>query len=266
MTFTDQIGNRVTLKDTPNRIVSLVPSQTEFLCDLGLEEKIVGITRFCTHPQEKTKAIEKIGGTKQFDIEKIMSLRPDLIIGNKEENYESGITELKKHFSVWMSDIYTLEDNYAMMRSIAKIMDRKSVGEAIIAEIQESLFQYQTQKLNSRKKHKAAYFIWRKPYMVAANNTFIHHMLEEFGVENVFQNFSRYPEIEPEMLSELKPAYIFLSSEPYAFKTHHIQEFRNFSPSSKVILVDGEMFSWYGSRLRYTAAYFKKLNSDISAH
>jgi len=261
LTSVDQLGNTVEINFPPKQIVSLVPSQTELLFDLGLDEEIVGITRFCIHPKEKVKTKEKIGGTKQFNIEKIKSLQPDLIIGNKEENYEKGIEELQKYFPVWMSDIYTLKDSYAMMEEVSKITDRELPGKKLTDEIKSSFLQLNTEQSALKT---AAYFIWRKPYMIAAGNTFIHHLLQIFGVKNVFENEIRYPEINPELLAELKPDFIFLSSEPYRFTEKHLEEFNSFSPSSKVILVDGEMFSWYGSRLKFTARYFTELRKQLA--
>ena len=259
ITTEDQLQNKLEIQFPPQRIVSLVPSQTEFLFDIGLDEQITGITRFCIHPAEKVKTKPKIGGTKQFDLEKIKSLEPDLIIGNKEENYEEGISELQKHFSVWMSDIYTLQDSFAMMREVSRIAGAEREGEELVKRIET---EFQSLPVVEAAK-TAAYFIWRKPYMVAAQHTFIDHMLGVYGVSNVFGNLTRYPEINPEELGALKPDLIFLSSEPYRFAEKHLDEFRNFSPGAKVILVDGELFSWYGSRLLHSASYFKQLRSEI---
>ncbi len=260
-TSTDQLGDTITCNFPPQRIVSLVPSQTELLFDLGLEKQIAGITRFCIHPADKVDSITKIGGTKRFDIEKIKALKPDLIIGNKEENYREGIEELKQHFPVWMSDIYTLEDAYSMMNEVAHITDRSNVGARLVEKIREEF-----NNLQSFGGIRAAYFIWRKPYMVAANNTFIHHLLKSLGIINVFEDKARYPEISIESIAELKPDFIFLSSEPYSFTEKHFEEFQSFSPTSKVVLVDGEMFSWYGSRLQYAPAYFEKLRSELTRY
>ncbi len=256
----DQLGNKIQFSFPPKRIISLVPSQTELLFDLGLDEEIVGVTRFCIHPKDQVKTKEKIGGTKRFDIEKTKSLQPDLIIANKEENYEEGITELQKYFPVWLSDIYNLDDAYAMMREVSRITNRELEGQKIIQEIKTNFSQLYTSNFGLQT---CAYFIWRKPYMVVAKNTFIDSMLYVFGMKNVFEDLERYPEINPGLLTERKPDFIFLSSEPYSFSEKHFDEFKEFSPSSKIILVDGEMFSWYGSRLKYSAKYFKELRIQL---
>lgn len=256
----DQLGHEVKINFPPQRIVSLVPSQTEFLFDIGLEKEIVGITRFCIHPSEEVKGKEKIGGTKRFDFENIKSLQPDLIIGNKEENYQEGIEELRRSYPVWMSDIYTLENAYSMMREVSRITGKEKEGEALVEEIGKGFSTLSTQ--NSELK-TVAYFIWRKPYMVAASGTFIDHLLGVFGMKNVYADLSRYPEIQPEILAERKPDFILLSSEPYSFAEKHFEEFQSFCPASKVVLVNGEMFSWYGSRLKHTSTYFRELKQEL---
>lgn len=254
------MNRTLTVPVSPRRIVSLVPSQTELLFDLGLEDEICGITRYCIHPHDKVTHVAKIGGTKQFDIEKIKSLQPDLIIGNKEENYEEGIAELEKHFPVWMSDIYTLDDSLNMIQQVGQLVNRTEKAGLICNEITAGFNGFS----GALQGKKAAYFIWRKPYMVAADNTFINHMLHRLGLTNVFNMQSRYPEIEPADLQALQPDYIFLSSEPYRFTVNHYDEFKSFCPNAAVLLVDGELFSWYGSRLRHTVTYFEKLQKQLT--
>ena len=257
------MGQEVTLPLYPKRIISLVPSQTELLFDLGLDDEIVGVTRFCIHPSDKVSSKIRVGGTKNFDIDKIKELNPDLIIGNKEENYEEGINELKKHFPVWMSDITSLDDAYQMMTSIGEITGKSKEANDLIGIINSSFNELSI--FNSQLSiNSCAYFIWRKPYMVAASGTFIDHLLGVFGVRNVFVDLSRYPELTAAQIAAASPDLIFLSSEPYAFNDKHIEEFKSISPKSKVIIVDGELFSWYGSRLRHTAGYFKDLHQSIS--
>jgi ABC-type Fe3+-hydroxamate transport system substrate-binding protein len=256
LTSTDQLGNAIQLPFPPKRIVSLVPSQTEFLFDIGLDNEVKGITRFCIHPKEKVKSKTVIGGTKQFDIEKIKSLKPDLIIGNKEENYLEGIEVLSKYFPVWMSDIYTLEDACSMMSEVSRITNREIEGRSIVHQIQKDFSELNQSDFSGKS---CAYFIWRKPYMAAASNTFIDDMLSRIGLKNVYGHLNRYPEILPHEMATLKPDYIFLSSEPYSFSEKHFDEFKEFCPSSKVMVVDGEIFSWYGSRLLKVREYFRSL-------
>ena len=257
----DQLGDIIEIPFPLVRIISLVPSQTEFLFDMGLEQEIAGVTRFCIHPEDKVQFIEKIGGTKRFDIEKIKSLKPDLIIGNKEENYEEGILELKKDFPVWMSDIYTLTDSFNMMLEVGRVTNRTKESSHLVEIIRNA---FSTLQESASAAKSCAYFIWRKPYMVAASSTFINEMIKVVGLKNVFEKGSRYPEINPAELAELKPDYIFLSSEPYSFSEKHFEEFTEFVPTAKLVLVDGEMFSWYGSRLRLAPAYFFNLKQQLT--
>ncbi len=257
----DQLGNIITLSQPPRRIISLVPSQTELLFDLGLQSKIVGITKFCIHPVDKVKFVTKIGGTKNFDFEVIKSLKPDLIIGNKEENYEEGIITLQNDFTVWMSDIFTLQDALDMICKVGQLVEKEPKATTIATNISNSFSQLPA--LYSSKP-TAAYFIWRKPFMAAAKDTFIDNMLQKAGFTNVFNHLCRYPEINPLQLHSANPDFIFLSSEPYPFKQKHIAELQEICPLSRILLVDGELFSWYGSRLVKSAAYFLELRKLVS--
>lgn len=254
--FIHQLGNRNRISSPPQRIISLVPSQTEFLADLELEDRVVGITKFCVHPEawRKTKTI--IGGTKNFDVDKIRSLRPDLIICNKEENYEEGIVQLQSVCPVWMSDIVTLQDSYRMMEDIGDLTDTKNKASDIVSEIKISLFEIQ--KLRSLR---TLYLIWKKPWMGAASGTFINEMMTVAGFANCLENETRYPELTSEAIRQLNPELILLSSEPYPFNESHFKELTAICPDAKIVLVDGEMFSWYGSRLLKFAGYVKYLKT-----
>ncbi len=259
MPFTDQLQNAIFLPEKPKRIISLVPSQTELFFDLGLENEVVGITKFCIHPEEKVKTKVKIGGTKNFNFERIDQLQPDLIIGNKEENYQEGIEKLAAKYPVWMSDIFTLEDALDMIRRVGELTGRPQKAAEIANKIeQEFTALEQPQTLIS-----AAYFIWKDPYMVAGQNTFIDAMLPRCGFRNVFATTERYSEVSQEMLRHANPEVILLSSEPYPFKEKHLRVFQEICPAATIKIVDGEMFSWYGSRLLKTPAYFRKLQAEV---
>lgn len=251
--FIDQLHREIEIPFPPKRIISLVPSQTELLFDLGLEDEIIGITKFCIHPKEQFKIKEKIGGTKQLNLSKIRSLKPDLIIGNKEENEQLQVEELMQEYPVWMSDIYNLNDALMMIRGIGEVVDRKLKAEEIAHQIQKNF-----EDLVMHPPKKVLYFIWKDPYLLAGKNTFIDEMLQRAGFENIIQE-QRYPEFSFAALSSLQPESVFLSSEPYPFKEKHIQAFQEIWPEAQIQLVDGEMFSWYGSRLLKAADYFKSL-------
>jgi ABC-type Fe3+-hydroxamate transport system substrate-binding protein len=267
--FTDQLNRRIELPSTPQRIISLVPSQTELLYDLGLREEVVGITKFCIHPEEWFRSKTRIGGTKKYDFDKIRALKPDLIIGNKEENEKEGIEELMREFPVWMSDIYTLKDALWMIAALGALLGKNRTATNLKLEI-EAGFHRLTHNTSSPEsgvrapRLKTAYFIWRNPYMTAGHDTFINEMMELCRFENVFlDRTSRYPEVSAEEIIAAKPELVLLSSEPYPFKEAHIREFREMLPGAKIKVVDGEIFSWYGSRLLKTPGYLDALRREI---
>lgn len=265
MTFTDQLNRTVTLPAwPPRRIVSLVPSQTELLADLGLENEVVGITKFCVHPEEWFWEKTRVGGTKTLNFEKIKSLHPDLIIGNKEENERAQIEELAADFPVWMSDVYTLEDAYDMIGRVGELIGKTAEAQKLLAKIQGSFSTNNQQRTANNNETRVAYFIWRKPFMVAGKHTFIDEMLRVAGFQNVFSHKNRYPEISLDELAAEQPEVILLSSEPYPFSEKHFEPFREVCPHARIQLVDGEMFSWYGSRLVHSAAYFRKLRKTLN--
>lgn len=257
LAYTDQLGDEIILATAPKRIISLVPSQTELLADLNLTDEVVGITKFCVHPGEWLKSKTVVGGTKQFNFEIIDSLRPDLIIGNKEENYREGIEILKKKYPVWMSDIITLADSLSMIDSIGKLTSRPVESNRIIQSIKQSFSQ-----LPEFQASRVLYLIWRKPWMAAGVATFIDTLVTTLGLKNAVTE-SRYPELTSESLANLNPEYVFLSSEPYPFQEKHQQEIKRLLPNAKIVLVDGEMFSWYGSRLMKFPEYAKVLRSTL---
>jgi ABC-type Fe3+-hydroxamate transport system substrate-binding protein len=264
--FTDQLNRTLDIPHLPQRIISLVPSQTELLYDLGLREEVVGITKFCLHPEEWFRTKIRVGGTKKYDFEKIKALAPDLIIGNKEENEQQQIEELMKHYPVWMSDIYTLADARDMVLKIGDLLDRQVEAGALQLKIEKAFADLSNFLRISLVPKRVAYFIWRQPYMVAASHTFIDHLLQHCGFTNVFtgEGFQRYPNVTAEQLKAADPEVILLSSEPYPFQEKHVAEFQSICKNAKIITVDGELFSWYGSRLLHAPSYFKNLIQTLS--
>lgn len=253
--FTDQLGNEITINYPPKRIVSLVPSQTELLFDLGLDEQIVGLTKFCIHPIEKFAAKQKVGGTKKLKIDVIRALKPDLIIGNKEENSRADIELLQQEFAVWMSDIYSLEDAMQTITDIGVLVDRAPEAAYLNHLINAGFNDLQSLALTKGIDKAVAYVIWKDPYMFAGKHTFIDDILRKIGLRNVVVE-SRYPELTLVQLETANCQLVLLSSEPYPFKEKHIKEIQLALPNAKVMLVDGEMFSWYGSRLVKAVQYF----------
>jgi ABC-type Fe3+-hydroxamate transport system substrate-binding protein len=259
-TYTDQLGNSIHLKQRPKRIISLVPSQSEFLWQIGAEPELVGITKFCIHPEKMFGSVQKVGGTKKLSLEKIRQLNPDLIIGNKEENDRSQIEMLQKEFPVWMSDICTFENAFKMMEDLGVILERESEARSMVTSIKESLSRIK----NIFSKQTVAYFIWNEPYMFAAKDTFIDHVLNHIGLENALSHLKRYPQLSSEGLQGLEPDYCFLSSEPFPFKEEHVKKLQEKLPEAKIRIVDGEVFSWYGSRMLHLKKYIEELHTGIT--
>ena len=251
-TVIDQVGRTVLIPKFPKRIISLVPSQTELLFDLGLDQRVVGITKFCVHPKEWFRTKARIGGTKKLDFNTISDLNPDLIIANKEENNKEDIERLEKDFPVWVSDINNLDSALEMIRLVGEITSTDA--SELVSKIERNFQQLKP----FYPEQKTLYLIWKDPYMSAGSDTFISDIMNRFGLKNAVKE-TRYPKLSEEDISELNPDLVLLSSEPYPFKKKHIQELQQLLPNAEIKLVDGEMFSWYGSRLKLTPSYLNSL-------
>lgn len=251
----DQVGNSISLEAAPKRIVSLVPSQTELLHYFGLEAETVGITKFCIHPNQWFQTKDRVGGTKNLNLDKVRALHPDLIIANKEENTKEEIEKLSEEYPVYISDINSIADAYDMIKGVGLLCDKEQLAVDLIDEIQEQFEEIKQVNL------RALYFIWKKPYMVCGTNNFIDSVLREIGLYNVVDE-PRYIELSEDRIKEFKPDLIMLSSEPYPFKEEDCIDFQDI-PGVKTILVDGELFSWYGSRMLKMKDYFNQLFSSL---
>lgn len=243
----------------------MVPSQTELLYDLGLENSIVGITKFCVHPYHFKSTKKIIGGTKKVHLEKIRLLKPDIVIANKEENTPEIVEQLKTICPVWVTDIKTIEDNFRMISDFGQLFNCRTEAQKWSDKIQFALTDF-TKSVQDVPVRKAAYFIWKNPHMVAGSDTYINNLLSLNNFENIYASKpGRYPEVEiKKMRLEGDPEVVFLSSEPYPFKDEDAFEIGRFTHHAKTVFVDGEMFSWYGSRLLKALAYFKKLHERLA--
>lgn len=253
MLFKDQLGHFLSLEKAPSRIISLVPSQTELLVDLGLEDRIVGVTKFCIHPSHIKKEKTIVGGTKTYHFDIIQKLQPDLIIGNKEENDREGIERLQENHSVWMSDISTIDESIQMIGMLGDLLRVEQKALEIAKKVKKDLGEYLP------SKGTAVYLIWNDPVMVAGKDTFIDEMMAVSGFENLMKD-SRYPILTLRELQEMEPDFLLLSSEPFPFKERHLTYYQQELPHSRIMLVDGELFSWYGSRMLKSRKYFESLD------
>lgn len=261
-TVTDQLGNTFTFENTPKRIISLVPSLTELLYEMGLENEIIGVTKFCVHPYHFSSTKISVGGTKKVHFEKIEALQPDIIICNKEENTKEMIEELQKiNKNVFVTDIISIKDCLEAIETLGVIFNKRTNANKIIDKIIFAHDDFQ-KFMQERKPQKVAYFIWANPYMVAGKDTFINTLLKLNKFENIYESREgRYPEvIVQKMRIQGDPDIVFLPSEPFPFKDEHAFELGRHTHHASTIFVDGEMFSWYGSRLIKSFDYFKKLH------
>jgi ABC-type Fe3+-hydroxamate transport system substrate-binding protein len=259
-TFTDQTARTIILPSFPRKIISLVPSITELLADIGLDEEVTGITKFCSSPPEWKDRKTRVGGTKNIHLDIIHSLEPDLILANKEENVKEQVEACAAHYPVWVSDIETLDDACEMIQQVGLMTGRIAESEMLYTGIRENF----ARLIPNVPPLTVAYLIWRDPFMTVGHDTFIHHMLCCAGFDNVCKDASRYPVITMSELIERRPQVLMLSSEPYPFNLQHLEEMQQLLPATKTILVDGSMFSWYGSRLLHAPGYFHELRQGIA--
>lgn len=249
----DQMNRTIRLEKFPERIVSLVPSQTELLFDLGLGDRVVGITKFCIHPNEWYKTKTRVGGTKNLHLDVIEKLQPDLIIGNKEENTQGDIDALEKKYPVYMSDIFAVEDALQMIADLGDLTGTELEAKKITTTVKRDFDSFTLQNKS------VLYLIWADPFMAAGGNTFIGDVIRKIGLTNCIQDpNARYPELSSDQIAELNPDFIFLSSEPFPFNESHAEKIAG-NYKGRIEFVDGELFSWYGSRMQHMKAYFTSL-------
>ncbi len=254
-TGNDATGRPITLPHRPERIISLVPSQTELLVDLGIAERLIGRTRYCIHPREKLSLVADIGGTKKIDLEKIKALKPDLFLAEKEENPVEMVDSLSALAPVYATDVTSIPSAISMCKEVGLLTGLKA--DSLATQIEKAMIEA---RRIMKRSERVLYLIWQKPWMVAGRETFIHSCLEHIGFQNAVTT-SRYPELDQNAMIKLNPERVFLSSEPFPFKETHRQELQNILPHARIEFVDGELFSWYGSRMLKMPSYWKSLTS-----
>jgi ABC-type Fe3+-hydroxamate transport system substrate-binding protein len=257
--YHDQLGRTVQVPDKINRIVCLVPSITELLYDLGIGDKVVGRTKFCVFEGHDFKKATVVGGTKQVHNDRIIALNPDLIIANKEENTKEIVDSLAEKFPVYVSSIQTIHGALSMIDDLGKIIDVENESQQLIKDINTTQIAFHKEKF---PEIKVLYLIWQKPFMSIGKDTFIYHMLQEMACISVVNDF-RYPELSEEEIRYSSAEYLLLSDEPFPFGEKHKRELQEIFPQKKIILVDGSLFSWYGSRLLKSYNYMQSLRETI---
>lgn len=256
ITLQDQMGRALCFKARPFRIISLVPSITEFLHDIGMGEDVVGITKFCIHPDEWFRSKTRVGGTKQVKMDVIDKLQPDLIIANKEENTKEEVEALAERYPTYISDINTIKEAIDFMGDMALLSGKKKEFTQLKAEINHAI---ENRPILGQKK--VAYLIWKDPIFLAGKDNYIDAVINLAGWENMAPA-DRYPEVDIDWLNQ-HVELVLLSSEPFPFQENHQKELIEKGLKVPSLLVDGEVFSWYGSRMKEIGPYFKELQKDV---
>jgi ABC-type Fe3+-hydroxamate transport system substrate-binding protein len=227
------------------RIVSLVPSITELLCDLGLSAQLVGRTGFCVHPWETVRRIPKVGGTKDVKLDRVRELEPTHVVVNVDENRKEdaeALAEFVPH--VVVTHPQAPRDNLDLYRQMGETFGREEEAERLCAEFERA---YERATAVAREPRDVLYLIWRDPWMTISPETYISRTLALFGWRTIpAESDERYPQVD---LAEVDVERVLLSSEPFHFKERHVAEVEELVPdAAQVALIDGEMTSWYGSR------------------
>ena len=247
----------------PRRIVSLVPSQTELLADLGLDAEVVGLTRFCVRPPDWKAWKRIVGGTKTVDVARVLALDPDLVVANREENVREQVEALAEAVPVVVTDVADVPGALAMIRDLGARVGRRPQAEALADEIGAGFARLDSD-VEGAEPLRALYLIWRDPWMTVGGDTFVSDVMARAGLANVAADRDRYPALSDAELAALAPEVVLLSSEPYPFAERHLAEVRALVPGARVVLADGEAFSWYGSRLRHTPAALRALRRRLA--
>lgn len=258
-TIQDDLRRDVSFDFPPRRVVCLCPSLTETLFALGLDETVVGRTSYCVHPAGRVRNVATVGGTRDVDLARVQALEPDLVVATKEENPEKTVLALAETLPVFVFDVTDYESALRAIMNLGELTDRVARAEGLVHDIRGAFAELRPQAART-----VAYLIWADPYMAAGRGTYIHALLEKCGLENVCAKLAgRYPEVGVESLRELRPQFIFLSSEPFHFDDSHVARLASRIPAARVIRVDGEMFAWYGSRMLAAAGYLRQLINEL---
>jgi ABC-type Fe3+-hydroxamate transport system substrate-binding protein len=253
----DAVGTEHPVAGSDARIVSLVPSVTELLCDLGLTSQLVGRTGFCIHPREVVRDIPKVGGTKDVDVERLRELAPSHLVVNIDENQKETVEELARFVpSVIVTHPLAPEDNPGLYRLLGGVFDRSAEAERLCDAFATA---YVDLEGKAHLPETVLYLIWRNPWMTVSRDTYISRTLALVGWETFPASAAdRYPEVDLAAVSG-EVERVLLSSEPFRFREKHLAEVEALAPAARVSLIDGEMTSWYGSRaiegLRYLGDY-----------
>ena len=270
ISVTDARGAAISLPRPPRRIISLVPSTTESVHALGAGDRLVGVTRYCVLPTEAREKTSVVGGTKSPRLDVIRSLKPDLILGNKEENREQDVRELETVAPVYVAFPRDLTTALEELQKLGALLQRDDTAGKLVDNLALARTNL-IQEARTRAPFRFLYLIWQKPYMAAGTATFIDALIREAGGRNaVDSEAGRYPQLTVPEIEELRPDVVLFSSEPFPFEAKHTTEFLSATsdPSNlkgRTLLVDGQLLSWHGARLRDGIPYLADLAREIVA-
>ena len=261
----DAIGTRHVPAGPGARIACLVPSITELLCDLGLAPQLVARTGFCIHPEQAVRAIPKVGGTKDVDLERLRALAPTHVVVNIDENTKpvaDALADFVPHVVVTHPN--TPEDNLALYRLMGALFGCIHEANMLCNRLLAALAGARD-AARDWPPQRVLYLIWKDPWMAVAPSTYISQTLATVGWHTVPQSPEpRYPEVQlPAGAREAD--LVLLSTEPYMFRQRHVAELRALLPDRQVGLIDGEMTSWYGSRAIHGLEYLPRFRAQLNA-
>ncbi len=263
MKLDDSLGRPIELAAPPLRIVSLVPSWTETLFHLGAGERVIAVTDYCVHPAGPLAGVVRVGGTKNPSLVRILSLRPDLVLANKEENRPRDVKQLEDHsVPVFVTDARDVEGALREVRALGRLVEREGEAAALCREIGDALARARERVREPRPAVVA--LVWKSPFMATSADTFAHALLHECGARNPFASAERrYPRIDGAELSAARPDVILLPTEPYAFGEADRRELLALdcpaSRSGRIHVVEGELLTWYGPRIPRALDTFSRL-------
>lgn len=247
------------------RVVSLVPSLTELLCDLGLAGQLIGRTGFCIHPRAAVRAIPKVGGTKSVNLGRLRALAPTHVVVNIDENEKPTVDEIARFVPhvIVTHPLHPL-DNPGLYRLLGAIFRRDAEATALARRFEQTWHET-TLEAATFPRERVLYLIWKKPWMTIARNTYISASLAAVGWDTIPEAAAeRYPQLALEATLAQDVRCVLLPSEPYRFRDRDVAEVKRLAPPRVMVtLIDGEMTSWYGSRaiagLRYLADFRRRL-------
>jgi ABC-type Fe3+-hydroxamate transport system substrate-binding protein len=254
-TLVDASGVAFAAGIPPQRIVSLIPSTTELLCDLGLADRLVGVTVYCVEPRDVVRGKPKIGGEKNPDLQQIHRLTPDLVVANVEENVRAHVETLRGWgIPVWVTYPRNVDDSLRMIRELGEVTGVPERAAALLEEL-DPLVAHTRAMAAERPRVPLFYAIWRNPYMSLNADTYLSDVLTTCGAANIFADCAeRYPAVTLDEVAARSPSVILLPDEPFRFRRVHLKDFAPYAGvpavrDSRIHLVDGKPFSWHGRRL-----------------